>query len=312
MTITMYKNAFDTTGSPVDMNEFLELIGLGEWEEDVKTIRESKDQKLIDSLKKRLPCVTFSGQFSQRGIEYCTEYNGMYVIDIDKLNKKRIAEIWSMLEHDEYVYSMFTSPSGNGLKIIFATTNTNPLLHSKMFQVVAYYFLTVYNITIDKSGSDISRLCFASYDPMVHYNSTFSRINLMSVNMPIQRSKNRYEHMVNVSAQSMIEKGMVETDIRRIYKVVRGWVESRGIHYRKGHRHNFLLNMACAMYRAGVRTDDIIRIIHRNHSIDQEMSKDLERIIKSINDDYSNQFNTKPIWARRNTPTLGLDLTGLT
>lgn len=312
MMISLYKDAYDTKGTTIDMNEFLEMIGIGEWEELVTTIRGTSDSRTIDKLKKGLPAVTFSGMFSERGIDHCVEYNGFYVIDIDKLSKSDIKRIWEMLQHDDYIYSMFISPSGKGLKVIFATQNTEKESHSIMFKSVAYYFKQVYSIDIDKSGSDICRLCFASFDPMVHYNPNYQRIDLKSISMPVTRSRNKYQNMMNMSTQSMIEKGMVETDIRRIYRVVRGWVEDRGVHYRKGSRHSFLLNMSCAMYRAGVRTDDIIRVMHRNHSIDREMAKDLERIIKSINDDYSNQFNTKPIWARRNKPTLGLDLTGLT
>lgn len=61
---------------------------------------------------------------------------------------------------------VFDSP-GKDLK---AAVWIDPKRHLESFQALERYFKTRYQVTIDKSVKDVSRLCFYSYDPDAYFN----------------------------------------------------------------------------------------------------------------------------------------------
>ena len=98
-----------------------------------------------------------------------TEYSGFIQIDVDtkdqfegfKIEREQIYE-------DDYTYALFDSISGNGGFKILVKIDHNK--HKEAFEGLKYYYLKHYNIIIDKSCSDLSRLCYVSYDPHLFLN----------------------------------------------------------------------------------------------------------------------------------------------
>lgn len=125
-----------------------------------------------DTLKKRLPAVTWSGTFTKRKSDSLEQYSGLICIDIDKLPSNSLALLKDRLKADKYTFIVFTSPSGNGLKVVVKVEG-GAADHSRNFLALEKYYQHVYHITIDQSGKDCSRLCFLSADPdcFVNYNS---------------------------------------------------------------------------------------------------------------------------------------------
>lgn len=304
MIISIYNNAFDNTGTTIDMDEFLEMIGLGEWMDTVEKIRNAS-AKERDELKKLLPCVTFSGRFSVRLDGSIVEYNGFYIIDFDKLEAKELNRLRLSLESDPFVYSVFVSTSGNGLKAIFKSSNTDPLLHKPKFKSLSDYIEKVHKAKPDPSGCNISRLCFASYDPVVYYNPQVEAIDL-EITGPA-----RHRDWSSTAVDKAKREGAIETNAIVIFAKIKGFVEEKGVRFKKGMRHHYLLRMACALNRAGLTENMIRKMINDNHSLDDEMSKDLERILQSVREQYAGEFFTRPLWAKKRNSTLGLDLTDL-
>ena len=74
------------------------------------------------------------------------------------------------LSKDTYIFSIWISPSGNGLKALVkipvVVDNDD---YNKRYKAIYKHFLWVNDEfgdnVIDTSGQDISRLCFESYDP---------------------------------------------------------------------------------------------------------------------------------------------------
>ena len=70
----------------------------------------------------------------------------------------------------------FLSPSGDGLKVIhslkYEEIKNDELVefHRQAYQSLAKYYKNRYKIEVDQGCSDLSRLCFLSYDPAVYYN----------------------------------------------------------------------------------------------------------------------------------------------
>jgi hypothetical protein len=130
------------------------------------------DKEYYDNYKKQLPSVTFSAVFnSKRTRENFEKYNPVIVLDIDKLDTIQIETTYNCLLSDDYVFAFWRSPSNNGYKGLvaigyqFETAEIDvDILHKTAFKKLSEYFFNKYGIVLDRSGSDITRLCFLSYD----------------------------------------------------------------------------------------------------------------------------------------------------
>lgn len=129
------------------------------------------DSYKVEKLK--LPAVTFCGVFTDsRRKENLKEYNELIVIDIDKLTIDQLKIVKEQLQNDDYVFSFWLSPSSNGfkglipLKSNFEIPDIN-IFHKCAFEKLSEYFWVTYNISLDLSGSDTTRLCFMSHDPNI-------------------------------------------------------------------------------------------------------------------------------------------------
>jgi hypothetical protein len=162
--------AFDTT-----IETILSDIKSDKHKIQVENLREQLkkgNKDYYDNHKKKLPAVTFSATFKvKRTGENLKSYNPLIVIDIDKLDELQLKNTFEYLNNDEYVISFWRSPSNNGFKGLvsidyqFENSEINmDTIHKSAFNKLSIYFLEKYNIELDKSGNDITRLCFLSYD----------------------------------------------------------------------------------------------------------------------------------------------------
>jgi len=141
------------------------------------------DKEYYDSYKKQLPAVTFSATFNlKRTFEKLKTYNSLIVIDIDKLNSQQLRDCYKYLLSDEYIISFWRSPSNKGFKGLVSIEyevekNETDLdkLHKSAFKKFSDHFLELYDIELDKSGSDITRLCFLSYDKDLVLKQQFTK-----------------------------------------------------------------------------------------------------------------------------------------
>lgn len=126
------------------------------------------------NLKSKLPALTFCGIF-QNGHSTLNlrTYNNVFIIDVDKIPLAILPTITTAFAKDKYIFAYWLSPSGNGIKALIKT-NSNPLIHKLVFDQLCVYFSKTYEINIDKSGGDISRLCYVSYDKSLNLKEEFS------------------------------------------------------------------------------------------------------------------------------------------
>jgi len=149
--------------------------------------------------KKSLPAVTFSATFQgNRRKGNLKEYNQILVIDIDKLSKEEMANVGETLEKEPIVFSFWKSPSNKGYKGLiklnflenFEEINTD-FQHKNAFNLISNYFLETHNIELDKSGSDITRLCFLSYDQKIIIKENIKEFKVKNSDIPIVTKKNK-------------------------------------------------------------------------------------------------------------------------
>ncbi len=180
--ISYYSNKEDYCPQSITIGNVLESFKKDTYKERIKSLRSvlSTNEQSFKMNKGLLPAVTFSGEFNNgHKAENLLNYSRVIVIDIDKIPDEDIEKIRSKLLADKYFFAIWRSPSGKGLKaLLYLEYDTDiadiPTIHKSAFRQVYSYLTNEYNIFPDASGSDVSRLCFISYDPDLIIKDDFS------------------------------------------------------------------------------------------------------------------------------------------
>jgi putative DNA primase/helicase len=149
--------------------DVLQLIGtdprLGQ---RITALRAEVDPAKRKALKDALPIVVWAGKFIKRGNAHLQEHAGLLVLDYDKLEPGALAALRAKVEADPHTFGAFTSPSGNGLKVVvrIEPCPTNNEEHAHAWQQVAAHYAG----DPDPSGKNVERVCFLSFDPDVYVN----------------------------------------------------------------------------------------------------------------------------------------------
>lgn len=167
--VSLYCGATDNIGTTVNLKDFLlsdAYKGIAETIRSGETAEER--HRIKDEQKGRIPAVTVSGLFSQRGSKNIVSPSGLISVDIDlKDNTDIISRVPDILRKLDYVAYFGKSISGDGYFAVIPIENPN---HFKEHFFALEQEMKSYGITIDKSCKDIGRLRFASYDADGYYN----------------------------------------------------------------------------------------------------------------------------------------------
>ena len=170
--ITIFKNIKETaTPFYRDVHTILNRIKEGATKELVKKIRLEKRKPERNELKKQLPAICFSGTFNKRTDSSLIKHSGLICLDFDGYTKqKELLQDKQTLSENKYVFSVFISPSGNGLKVLVKIP-ADAENHINYFNSLDKYFDSPF---FDKATKNLSRVCYESYDPLIHINENSS------------------------------------------------------------------------------------------------------------------------------------------
>jgi len=166
--VTIFRN-IKTTETPFfkDITYILGRIKSGTSKNLIKSIRSEKDKTEKNELKKELPAICFSGTFNKRSDSSIIKHSGFICLDFDGYKKKEdMMQAKDKYSKNKYVYSVFISPSGNGLKVLVKIPKEVEN-HKKYFNSLEKEFSSDY---FDTTCKNISRVCYESYDPLIHIN----------------------------------------------------------------------------------------------------------------------------------------------
>jgi hypothetical protein len=172
MNVTIFQSIKDTS-TPFHRGVMGILIRIkeGTSKDLVKRIRSEKNKTERNELKKQLPAICFSGTFNKRNDNALLEHSGLICLDFDGYEKQKLLlEDKDMLTKNKFVFSVFVSPSGNGLKVLVKIP-ADAENHQNYFNSLEKYFNSVY---FDKTSKNISRVCYESYDPLIYINENSS------------------------------------------------------------------------------------------------------------------------------------------
>ena len=155
--VTIFRNIRETeTPFHRSVKCVLDRIKDGSSKDLVSRIRKETDKANRNELKKELPAVCFSGHFNKRSDAAIQEHSGFICLDFDGYaSKKDMKDERTRLAKDRYVYSVFTSPSGNGLKALVRIPQDIDN-HISYFNALEKHFNSEH---FDKTCKNVSRVC---------------------------------------------------------------------------------------------------------------------------------------------------------
>lgn len=293
MKSTIFKN-FNEVVETKDFLKILDDIKTGVYRHAITYLRKSlADNKTeaAERAKKSLPAFTPSATFKDgRKMEYLTKYNPLVVLDIDKITPEKMSESKKKLQEDQFVFSFFTSPSGNGLKVFIKIDGTKEN-HKDNFIKTQEYFEKLLDLEIDKSGKDITRLCFFSYDPEIYVNEASIVFNSHS-----EQSEGISSEASEASSTPLPASSSYEV----IYAHCIQFTEKKES-FVEGNRNNFVFQLANNLNRKGVPESLALGYILADFDYNSQ------EVMSAVKSAYSNtsDFNTDTFKSKKAKNTKG-------
>ena len=135
-----------------------------------KVAKARLDPKKKDEAKRfkltKFDCATFAGTFSKRQANHLTAPSGLMCLDLDHVAQPdEVAmvrqKIYELL--GESIALMFTSPSGDGIKVV-VTIDLSKADFQTWFVAYSNYLEAKLGLKTDPQCKDVSRACFLPYD----------------------------------------------------------------------------------------------------------------------------------------------------
>ena len=284
--ISLFKN-FTTVIGRRTLAAVVDGIRGDHYKKSILKIRELVDlgdQEQVDRLKKGLVAFTVSGSFvGGRKMSFLQTYNPYVILDIDKLDLADLPDLILKTKEIEFTRVAFLSPSGRGLKII-VEVDSEMERHGLAYRQVSDFYEKELGVEIDKSGKDITRLCFMSYDPEVYYDeeSTVFKI-LESDNYNTQTSSPDSDLIPRRAPDLSIEAANLSGNYQEAFGVCVMQTNAK-LEFKKGNRNNYIYQLGVFCSHAGIPLK--VAVNEGKKAFDFNNSE-IERTIKSA-------YNWKP------------------
>lgn len=187
------------------------------------SLRAAPSAEEHDTIKRQcFDFVTFAGIFAKRAKEGLVRPSGLVCLDFDHVSlPNQLEAIKQQIAQDDMFPTMlaFTSPSGDGLKVI-VRINYTPDEYATAYASLCSFFKRNYGIEADPQCKDIARACFLPYDPtaILRESDTVSPFDIhpfaTPVSSPMQLERSTQDYVENVIRQLETNR----TDITASYE----------------------------------------------------------------------------------------------
>ena len=272
--VTIFKN-FNEVVEHKSIPTILEEIKTGKYKPGIIYLRKSLTENKTEAYnkaKKSLPAFTPSGKFvGGRKLEFLAEYSNCIILDIDKLCAKDLQNAKHLANQSEFTYASFISPSGNGLKIL-VKINSDKANHKEAFLLVQAHYEVILKLEIDKSGKDVTRLCFYSSDENLYLNE----------NATVFASETKQSVIANEVKQSPTENQQPTTEnTEALYNHCIKFTEKK-VQFVEGSRNVFVYQLANNLNRKGVSLHEALGYILTDFGYDEK------EVTQAVNSAYGN------------------------
>lgn len=236
----------------------------GKYKQEVQQVTALASQgkkEEADKLKKQLLAFTPSAIFEGgRKLEYLKQYSQFIILDLDKLTPKQLQAAFGKAAAMSYTFCCFRSPSGNGLKILVEVTSTQEH-HEQAYKQVADHYEQQIGLPIDRSGKDITRLCFVSYDPQAHRNISHEKFPV-HINGTLQKPGQE-----PVAASQVKEPQEEQNQYALAFQMQVNFTNQKS-QYGQYNRNNYIYLLASNCNRAGIPQQDTLQLCLQNFDLD--------------------------------------------
>jgi len=262
---------FENITSKVPINrtidECLQRIKSGASKGKVEKIRNTKDKEEKQKIKKTLPSICFSGEFGpNRKDEELINHSGYIVLDFDDILDTET------LKHDliarDYVAASWVSPSGTGVKALVKIAD--PSKHREHFQALNDIFKNA-----DKSGINVARVCYESYDPDIFI-------------------KEKCVPFKTIKTTERVREEIPVTDGKKTFDKLKQWLDDRGDAYVTGNRNLYIFKLTSACCRFGMPDHECEMYVHNDILVNDTTftSQEAVQTIKSAYRSNHSKFGT--------------------
>jgi hypothetical protein len=272
--VTIFKN-FNEVVEHKTIPTILEEIKTGKYRPGIIYLRKSLAENKTEAYnkaKKSLPAFTPSGKFvGGRKLEFLANYSSCIILDIDKLSANDLQNAKHLANQSEFTFASFISPSGNGLKIL-VKIETPKTEHKETFLKVQAHYESILKLEIDKSGKDLTRLCFYSWDENLYLNENATTfVTLSAVEMPLTETQ----------PEPKTQKLEPVEDQYAIYNHCIKFTEKK-VQFVNGSRNVFVHQLACNLNRKGVLLQEALGYILTDFGYDEK------EVTQAVNSAYGN------------------------
>ena len=235
-----------------EIDEILETLKDGSNKSKIAAIRKETDKDKRNKLKAGLKSICFSGEFSYRSAKNCIKHSGFACLDFDDIVEPE--KFRDTLKTNEYIYSAFVSPSGNGVKAVFKIP-AEIANHKKYYEAMCETF----DAKLDTKTKDISRVCYESYDADLWINKSSKTWELKKDFTEVTRN-NKYPVHFQI------------TDTTKKVDVIIKWFNKK-FTLEAGSRNNNLFKLACGLNKAGLQSAEALGMFKSFYSVGLEESE---------------------------------------
>lgn len=285
MVVSIFKN-FNEVVENQKIIEVLNDIKTGKYINVITYLRKSLAESKMEAYeraKKSLPAFTPSASFKGgRKLEFVTAYTQIVVLDIDKLSKEQLTNAKALAKETPYTFASFVSPSGNGLKI-FVRVNSSQENHKEAFLALQKFYEEFLGLPIDKSGKDVTRLCFVSFDRDLYLNenaTVYPVISTEDLTPYIEQSEEVIQENTTIASNGFSTEKF-SNDYLTVYEHCVRFTEKKES-YINGNRNNFVHLLACNLNRKGVPLPMAMGYILSDYNYDAK------EVATTVNSAYNN------------------------
>jgi hypothetical protein len=266
MNISVFKSLYKSDDVPfeVDVLKVLARIKNGTSKDKILKIRNLSDCEEKKNLKNSLLSILFNGTFSARNDNSLIEHSGLCILDFDKYESEdKQNQEREKLMNCKFVFSVFESPSGNGLKALIRIPQCDKETHKRYFKSFGEFINSDY---FDFKNSNLSRVCFESYDP----------------NLYINENAIVWDKLTEEEGHSVFERNPILplTDEDEIIRRLLKWWDNK-FGFKTGDRNNNLFILANALCEYGINQDYAFNYVLANVIFGDFSENELLTLFKS-------------------------------
>ena len=159
-----------------------------------------------------------------------------------------------------YTFCCFRSPSGNGLKILIEVTSTQEH-HEQAYKQLADYYEQQVGLPIDRSGKDVTRLCFVSCDPQAYRNISNEKFPVKIEGIVQKQSQEP------TPAKQVVAPQEEQNQYALAFEMQINFTNQKS-QYGQYNRNNYIYLLASNCNRAGIPEQDTLQLCLQTFDLD--------------------------------------------